>query len=57
MAELIDWVASVRTGRPFAGASAWDGLVTMIVTQACIRSLECGEDVSVVLPEKPALYR
>lgn len=57
VAELNDWVGSLRSGRTFAGASAWDGLVTMVVTEACIRSLECDEDVAVVLPEKPALYR
>lgn len=57
VAELIDWVGAVRDGRPFAGASAWDGLVAMVVTAACITSLETGADVPVVLPERPALYR
>jgi myo-inositol 2-dehydrogenase/D-chiro-inositol 1-dehydrogenase len=55
--ELMDWTASVRDGRVFAGASAWDGLVTMVVTEACIASLESGTDVPVVLPDRPDLYR
>ncbi len=55
--ELMDWTASVRDGRVFAGASAWDGLVTMVVTEACIASLESGTDVPVILPDRPDLYR
>ncbi len=57
VAELTDWVASIREGRVFSGASAWDGLATMILTEACIQSLESGAEVPVTLPDQPGLYR
>jgi myo-inositol 2-dehydrogenase/D-chiro-inositol 1-dehydrogenase len=57
VAELHAWVDAVQTGRPFAGASAWDGYVAMMVTSACIRSLAGGGSVEPVqLAAKPALY-
>lgn len=56
VAEVIDWVGSLRTGQPFHGASAWDGYVTMIVTAACIQSLQNAAITPVKLIEKPALY-
>jgi myo-inositol 2-dehydrogenase/D-chiro-inositol 1-dehydrogenase len=57
VAELRDWVNSIQTGRPFRGANAWDGYVTMMVTSACIQSLNSGTAVPVKLVEKPGLYR
>ncbi len=54
--ELRAWVDSIQLGHPFPGASAWDGFVTMLVTDACIQSLRTGEIVQASLPEKPALY-
>lgn len=54
--ELRDWADSLQFGSPFRGASAWDGYVTMRVTEACIQSLQTGEIVPVTIPEKPALY-
>ncbi len=54
--ELIDWVESIQRGRPFAGASAWDGYMATLVAEACIESLQRGAPVSVPQPERPALY-
>jgi myo-inositol 2-dehydrogenase/D-chiro-inositol 1-dehydrogenase len=56
VAELHDWVASVRDGRLFGGASAWDGLATIYAAAACIESLASGEEVAVRLPDRPGLY-
>jgi myo-inositol 2-dehydrogenase/D-chiro-inositol 1-dehydrogenase len=56
VAEIHDWIRSLRTGEPFAGASAWDGLATALTAAACIESLATGADVPVSLPPKPALY-
>ena len=56
VAEIHDWIGSLREGRPFAGASAWDGLATAITAAACIESIATGADVPVTLPRKPALY-
>ncbi len=57
IAELLDWVDSIRMRQPFQGADAWDGYVTMMVTSACIQSLQSGDIVPIRLPEKPDLYR
>ncbi len=51
VAELIDWVASVRSGRPFAGASAWDGYMALLISDACVESFRSGLPVKVALPE------
>jgi len=56
IAELLDWVESIQTGGPFHGADAWDGYATMMVTGACIQSLQSGKIVPVRLREKPDLY-
>jgi myo-inositol 2-dehydrogenase/D-chiro-inositol 1-dehydrogenase len=56
VAEIHDWVASIVDGRPFAGASAWDGLATALTAAACIESIATGGDVTVTRPPKPALY-
>lgn len=56
VAELNQWVRAVQTAEPFAGASAWDGAMTLLVTDACVRSLRSGQPVSVQRPARPALY-
>lgn len=56
VAEIHDWIRSLRTGEPFGGASAWDGLATALTAAACIESIATGADVPVSLPPKPALY-
>jgi myo-inositol 2-dehydrogenase / D-chiro-inositol 1-dehydrogenase len=57
VAEEAAWVRSLQTGEPFPGASAWDGYVTLLVSDACIRSLHTGLPVRTTIPETPALYR
>jgi myo-inositol 2-dehydrogenase/D-chiro-inositol 1-dehydrogenase len=46
--ELQAWV-SAATGGPPAGASAWDGYATAVVSDACVQSLNEGTPVEVVL--------
>lgn len=57
VAELVDWIDSLRCNEPFHGATAWDGYVTMMVTAACIQSLNTAAVVPVSLIEKPGLYK
>ena len=57
VAEVVDWIDSLQTGTLFHGATAWDGYVAMVVTAACIQSLESGKPVPVTLMEKPELYQ
>ena len=54
--ELIDWIRSVQTGQPFAGASAWDGYMATLAAEACIQSLQTGAPVAVPTPAKPDFY-
>lgn len=55
--ELVGWVGSIRAGTPFPGASAWDGYLSQVVTDACTEALNTGLPVRVPQPETPALYR
>lgn len=56
VAEVTAWTESVRTGRPFGGANAWDGYIATLVAEACIQSLHTGRPVPVAAPERPSLY-
>jgi myo-inositol 2-dehydrogenase/D-chiro-inositol 1-dehydrogenase len=56
VAELENWVHSLSSGS-FAGADAWDGYVSLLVSDACLLSLESGRPEPVVIPERPALYQ
>lgn len=56
VAELNAWIGALRSGQPFAGASAWDGYIALLITEACIRSLRSGTPERVALPDRPALY-
>ena len=55
--EFEDWIRSIQTDHTFTGANAWDGYMSLLVTDACIASLQCGTPVSVETPEKPDLYK
>lgn len=55
--ELVGWTESVRAGTPFGGASAWDGYISQVVTDACIEALNTGLPVAVPTPGMPDLYR
>lgn len=56
IAEMHDWVQSIRAERPFNGASAWDGAMAALAADACIESLRSGVPVAVAPPERPELY-
>lgn len=56
VAELQDWVAAIRNGT-VTGPNAWDGYMTVLAAEACIRSIRSGRPESVQVPERPALYR
>ena len=57
VAELTQWVRSVQTGELFAGASAWDGYRALLVTDACVRSLQSRKPVAVQPLFRPEVYR
>ena len=43
--ELTDWVHAVQTERAFTGANAWDGYMSLLVTDAGVQSLKSGTAV------------
>ncbi len=53
--EIRAWVAAVRSAARFAGASAWDGYMTLHITDACIRSLQSGAPAAVDTAQRPEL--
>jgi len=57
VAELVNWIDSLKGDKPFSGANTWDGYVTMMVTAACIQSVNSKAVVPVNLIEKPDLYK
>jgi myo-inositol 2-dehydrogenase/D-chiro-inositol 1-dehydrogenase len=56
LAELAQWAQAIRGERAFAGASAWDGYMSLLAIDACIQSLQSGQPVDVPSIAKPALY-
>ncbi len=56
VAQMREWVAAVRSGARFPGANAWDGYMTLHLTNACIRAFQSGAAVTVDAPARPALY-
>ncbi len=55
--ELTHWVYALQTGQPFTGATAWDGYMSLVVSDACIQSLHSGAPVPVSTPERTGFYR
>jgi myo-inositol 2-dehydrogenase/D-chiro-inositol 1-dehydrogenase len=56
VAELAQWVGAIQSQQPFGGASAWDGYMSLLIGEACIRSLHSAAPVAVASPERPGLY-
>jgi myo-inositol 2-dehydrogenase/D-chiro-inositol 1-dehydrogenase len=55
--ELTEWVHSVQTGQAFTGATAWDGYMSLLVSDACIHSLHSGTPVAVSTSVRPDFYQ
>ena len=55
--ELTEWVHSIQSEQAFSGANAWDGYMSLLVTDACIQSLQSGMPVPVSTPERPPFYQ
>ena len=55
VAELKEWVGSLGEGGP-TGPSAWDGYTSLLVAEACIRSMRSGSAEKVSGADKPGLY-
>jgi myo-inositol 2-dehydrogenase/D-chiro-inositol 1-dehydrogenase len=57
VSELTGWMHSLQCGEPFPGANAWDGYMSLLVSDAGLRSLQSGKPEPVPTPEKPAFYQ
>ena len=56
VAELTQWVLSVQSEQPFSGANAWDGYAALLVTDACVESLQTSRPITLRPPARPDLY-
>lgn len=55
--ELMHWVHSVQTGQAFTGATAWDGYMSLVVSDACIQSLHTCTPVTISTPARQGFYQ
>ena len=53
--EVQDWINAILKGES-TGPSAWDGYMSLIAADACIRSSETGRPEATAGIERPALY-
>jgi myo-inositol 2-dehydrogenase/D-chiro-inositol 1-dehydrogenase len=54
--EMRAWTRSILEQKP-TGPSAWDGYMSLVVADACIRSAKTGQPQKVPVVERPALYQ
>src|SRR5437588_41042 len=55
--ELTEWVHSIESGQAFSGANAWDGYMSLLVTDACMQSLQSDMPVPVSTSKRPPFYQ
>ncbi|MCY4466697.1 MAG: Gfo/Idh/MocA family oxidoreductase [Chloroflexi bacterium] len=53
--ETQDWVDSIRQGAP-TGPSAWDGYMSLVIADACLRSADSGLPELTRAIDRPAFY-
>jgi myo-inositol 2-dehydrogenase/D-chiro-inositol 1-dehydrogenase len=54
--EVQTWVQTLlQEGQP-GGPTAWDGYISLVIADACIRSAETGHPQAVPIVERPAMY-
>lgn len=53
--EVQDWIGSLRQGEP-TGPSAWDGYMSLVIADACLRSVESGLPEATRAMDRPAFY-
>jgi myo-inositol 2-dehydrogenase / D-chiro-inositol 1-dehydrogenase len=56
ISELTEWVHALQTGQAFTGGNAWDGYMSLLVSDAGVQSLQSGTPVPVSTPARPGLY-
>lgn len=56
VAELEAWIGALHKGKPFPGASAWDGYMATLVAETCTEALRTGALTHLSPAAKPSLY-
>jgi len=54
--EINNWIESIYSERPFEGASAWDGYIAIIVSEAASVALAENKSCKIELMQKPIFY-
>lgn len=55
--EFQDIADRLNSNRELSGPSSWDGYISAVTSDACIKSQETGQTESIDLIEKPEFYR
>ena len=53
--ETQAWIDSIRADEP-VGASAWDGYMSLVIADACLRSVNSGQPEAAQSPTRPDFY-
>lgn len=53
--EAQAWINAIRSGKP-TGPSAWDGYMSLVVADACIKSALSGQPQDTLVRQRPLLY-
>lgn len=54
--EVERWIEALRAGEEPDGADAWDGYISLVATEGCVKSIETGSPQRIEKPERPELY-
>lgn len=55
--ELQAFVNNIKNGEFTEGASAWDGYVAALTTDACVEAQNTGKKVDIIIPAMPSFYQ
>ena len=54
--EVERWIDALRNSEVPAGADAWDGYISLVASEGCVKSLKTGSPERLEKPERPELY-
>jgi hypothetical protein len=55
--EVKQWIDALRNDEVLlGGADAWDGYISLVASEGCVKSLNTGSPERLDKPERPKLY-
>lgn len=54
--EVKQCIDALRTDEVPVGADAWDGYISLVASEGCVKSLNTGSPERLDKPERPKLY-